>query len=256
MSMICLGLQWEYRMRKWVAFGLPTLLFSAAVLAQTSPPAAVEEEAEITVVGMSTPQRATFEQFREAQQAFRKWQPKLGPSAKLEFEINSKGTVSDRLTDLSSVRLALLSDNQRIEIPINANHRFTLPDLTPLRGKFKIVANVGKRPIAVSPEIYSPGTSLEDRRLGDLRLECQTGWAFMKSETSFFVRGMFNAAGGCQSKRIGFYFGQPKAIERVSVTDRGKTSPVPVSTRSPNSYRPPIFDKNLSNEARIQIIFR
>jgi hypothetical protein len=242
--------------RRYIAFGLLTFLLSTALAAQTLPHAATEEEAEITVVGMSEPKKAGFEQFREAQQTFRKWQPKLAPNAKLEFEIVSHGIFASTEADLSSIRMALVSDEKRIEIPIDAVHRFVMPDLTDLRGKYRIVANVGKRPIAVSPRIYSPETALQARRLGDLRLECQTGWAFSKSEVNLLMRGLFNAAGGCMSKRIGLYFRQPKPIESVTVTDRGKTSPVLLSTRSPYSYRPPISDKKLSNDAMVNIAFK
>jgi hypothetical protein len=118
--------------RRYTSIGLLTFLLSTALAAQTLPPAATEEEAEITVVGMSEPKKASFEQFREAQQTFRKWQPKLAPNAKLEFEIVSHGILASTEADLSSIRMALVSDEKRIEIPIDAVHRFVMPDLIEL----------------------------------------------------------------------------------------------------------------------------
>jgi hypothetical protein len=240
-------------MRVW-ALGL--FLLSSAGIAADQPPAD-ESEAEIMVEGLAKPQRASFEQFREAQEAFRKHHASLAPSAAMVFQLRPIEKLGFTDAKLDGIHLALVGKDDRIEIKMDSQHRFTMPDLNPLRPQdYRLMANIGKKPIVVSPYIYSPGTSQTDRRLGDVRLECQTGWAFWKSETNMFVRGAFGMIGGCSSKRIVLYIRMPGKVESATAVDRGKMSAIVLNPKFPNGYRVPIYDKSLSNDARIRIVLK
>lgn len=260
MSMICLGCLREIEMRNLLAFAASVLISLAQLFApsgsaaQTPPP--VEEEAEIQVSGLAKPKRASINQFREALQAFAKHRKAMAPAGPLTFEIipwEKSGVSTENLDD---VRLAFVSKTGRIPIAIDANHRFTLPDLSLLSDDYKLFSNVGKKPIIIFPRIYSPGTDLTNRRLGDLRLECQVGWGFFKSEVPIFMRAGFGLVGGCSSKRVVINNRLPKPVANVTITDAGKTSPIALNPKLPSSYRPPIYNKKLSNEARVRIMFK
>lgn len=247
-------------MRIWICcLLLGSIVLQAPLPAQTPlPPANAEpdQEAEIQVEGLAKPQDATLDQFREAQQAFEKYRESLAPSAPLLFELlpsNKQGITTE---SLDTVKLALVGEEDRIPITIGANHRFTMPDLAPLKGKYKLFANVGKKPIIVVPHIYSPGTSKEDRRLGDLLLECQTFWGFYKSEVPFILRPAFAMVGGCRSKKISIMTRMAGPIASVRVSDKGKTKDIALNPKFPLSYRQPLYDKSLSNEARVTITYK
>jgi hypothetical protein len=232
-----------------------TQFFAPSVSAAQMPPPA-EEEAEIQVSGLAKPKRASLNQFREALQAFAKHRKAMAPAGPLVFEIipwEKSGVSTD---NLDNVRLAFVSKTGRVPIAIDANHRFTLPDLSLLSDDYKLFSNVGKKPIIIFPRIYSPGTDLANRRLGDLRLECQVGWGFFKSEIPIFMRAGFGLVGGCASKRVVINNRLPKPIANVTITDGGKTAPIALNPKLPSSYRPPIYDKKLSNEARVRIVFK
>ncbi len=240
-------------MRLWV---LGSILLSSAVFAADTLPAD-DAETEIMVEGLAKPQRASFEQFLEAQAAFRKHHSSLAPDAAMAFQLRPIEKMGFTDSKLDGIHLALVGKDDRIEIKMDSQHRFTMPDLAPLRRQdYKLMANIGKRPIIVSPYIYSPGTKLTDRRLGDVRLECQTGWAFWKSETNMFIRGAFGMIGGCSSKRIALYIRMPGKVDSATAVDRGKMSALALNPKFPNSYRVPIYDKGLSNDARIRIVLK
>ncbi len=214
------------------------------------------EEAEIQVSGLAKPKRASLAQFREALKAFAKHRASMAPAGPLTFEIIpwEKSGVSS--TNLDNVRLAFVSKAGRVEVPIDANHRFILPDLALLSDDHRLFSNVGKKPLIIFPRIFSPGTDLTNRRLGDLRLECQVGWGFFKSEVPIVMRAGFGLVGGCGGKRVKINNRLAKPIANVTVTDAGRTMPVALNPKLPNSYRPPIYDKKLSNEARVKITFK
>jgi hypothetical protein len=232
------------------------ILTPIATYAQIEGTAPIEEEAAIQVEGQSKPKRASVNQFREAQAAFQKLRPSLAPAASLMYEIRTANKSGVTEANIGSVRLSLLSNGDRIPIEIDGQHRFVMPDLRSLTGDYRLFANVGKKPIYIAPRIFSPGTSETERRLGDIRLECQTGWAYYKSEISIMWRAGFGLIGGCGSKKIALYYRLPRPVARVTVSDRGKSVALVLSPRFPNAYRAPIYDKSLSNEARISIAYK
>jgi hypothetical protein len=228
--------------------------FLPASASPTVPPA--DEEAEIQVSGLAKPKRASLAQFREALQAFAKYRATLAPAGPLTFEIIPWEKSGVSAANLDNVRLAFVSKTGRVEVPIDSNHRFILPDLTKLSDDYRLFSNVGKKPIIIFPRIFTPGTGLTDRRLGDLRLECQVGWGFFKSEIPIVMRAGFGLVGGCGSKRVKINNRLQKPIASVTITDAGRTMPVALDPKLPSSYRPPIYDKKLSNDARVRITFK
>ncbi|MFM9853157.1 MAG: hypothetical protein ACKVOJ_10190 [Sphingomonadaceae bacterium] len=232
--------------------------FGGGLLALT--PAAAqspaEEEVAIQVEGQTKPQRASVAQFREAQRAFLKFRPLLAPASSLAYEIIASNKSGVTAANIDSIRLSLVSKDNRIPLVIDDKHQFVMPDLLTLGGDYRLFANAGKKPIYIAPRVFSPGTSKADLRLGDVRLTCQIGWAYYKSEIPIIFRAGFGLIGGCNSKRIALLNRLPKPLASVTMSDRGKTVPLPINPKFPNAYRVPIYDKKLSNDARIVAIFK
>ncbi len=236
-----------------------SLLMFASLLAhplsaqKANPP---EEEAEILVEGQSKPKRASVKQFREAQLAFEKLRPTLAPGATLRYRIvaNIKSGVTP--ANIDAIRLSLVSETDRITIPIGADHQFVMPNLRSISDDYRLFANVGKKPIYIAPRVMSPGTILTDRRVGDLRLECQTGWAYYKSEVSVVMRAGFGMIGGCSSKRVAIYNRMDGPVSSATVIDGKRTLPIPIWPKIPDGYRSPIYDKSLSNDARVKVVLK
>jgi hypothetical protein len=237
--------------RRWI--GLIGGLLALTPLAAQSP---AEEEVAIQVEGQTKPKLASVSQFREAQKAFLKFRPTLAPASSLAYEIIASNKSGVTAANIGSIRLSLVSKDNRIPIAIDDKHQFVMPDLLTLGADYRLFANVGKKPIFIAPRVFSPGTSKSDVRLGDVRLTCQTGWAYYKSEIPIIFRAGFGIIGGCSSKRIALLNRLPKPLASATITDRGKTSALPLIPKSPNAYRIPIYDKTLSNNARIVAVFK
>ncbi len=233
---------------------------STALPAQSPPPPSAAQaddiETDIVVEGLSKAKHMSLAQFRAAQQAFNQFHGSMAPTSRLAFKLvgPSKAGITDAV--LSTIHLAFVSQDNRIPIAVGADHRFTLPDLSTVQGDYRLLANIGKRKIFIVPEIYSSGTSENDRRVGDLRLTCQTLWGFYKSEVPIFMRAGFSLVGGCSSKSIGFMEDLHRPLESATVEDAGKATPIAISPKFANSYRWPIWNKKLSNEARVRIKFK
>lgn len=227
------------------------LMVAAAALAivQAEPaapaPAADVTPAEIVVNGIKDPYYLSPKQLAGAVAAFNKWRPTLAPEARLLFRVGMlKGASYDGL------ELTLRSGEERIPIQLDARHRFVLPEVT---GRWTLVANRSRDSLVILPLTLSPGTSDGERRLGDLRLQCQVEWGLQRSQTSVFVRGFYTSAGGCGSKKFPYYVlaGRPIAAASVRYGAASKALQI-VRARS---YRAPITDA-LPNEARVILSYR
>jgi hypothetical protein len=245
-------------MRWWSIFVFS--LLSTALPAQSPPPPSTPQsddvETDIVVEGLSKAKHMSLAQFRSAQQAFMQFRGSMAPTSRLTFKLvgSSKAGITDAV--LSTIHLAFVSKENRIPITVGADHRFTLPDISTVQGDYRLLANIGKRKIFIVPEVYSNGTSEKDRRVGDLRLTCQTLWGFYKSEVPIFMRAGFSLVGGCSSKSIGFMEDLHRPLESATVEDAGKATPIAISPKFASSYRWPIWNKKLSNEARVRIKFK
>jgi hypothetical protein len=99
----------------------------------------------------------------------------------------------------------------------------------------------------------SPGTSDRERLLGDLRLQCQVDWAFARSETSIFARGIYSSAGGCTSKKFAYYVLANRPLAAASLRFGASAKPLQIFRAA--SYRAPITDP-LPNDARVVLTYR
>lgn len=218
----------------------------ATAQAQTAaPPMEEVSPEEIIVSGIKDPYFISPKQLAGAVAEFNKWRPSLAPQARLLFRVGVlKGGNHDGL------ELTLRSGEQRIPLQMDQQHRFALPAVT---GRWTLVANRPRGSLTILPLTLSPGTSDGDRRLGDLRLQCQVDWGFQRSETSIFARGIYSGAGGCSSKKFGYYVLADRSISAASVRSGSVAKPLQIVRG--RSYRAPITEK-LPDDARVSLTYR
>jgi len=229
---------------------LPVLpLFAPPAAARAPAPEAAVEDQAISVVGFKNPYRLTVKQLRDAARAYRKGRPVYAPASILYFEVKPARPGES----LDGVTLTLRSADRAIPVPLDSANRFVLPELG--SDDWQLVANRSRAGLVVRPVVMSPGTSEDDRMLGDMRLQCEVHWAIEKRHMSVFARGAFAAAGGCQSSSFAIYARSDRAIAHASVTAGPVSRPVQV-LRDGYLFRAPLHDKKLPNSARVRFSFQ
>lgn len=204
----------------------------------------LEADSEIVVVGLGDQFRLTGKQLRAAVTEFRKGRSSYAPDSKLLFRV--------RVGERDGLELALWLGGQLVPLVLDADGSFTLPELG--EGDLRLVANRGRTRITVTPVILSVGTDDSHRRLGDLRLQCRVEWALVRTEVSLFFAGIYEAAGGCASKRFDYFASAGRAVASGRIHD-GLVQRL-LQTSPGGSFRPPISDRVLPNDSQIELTFR
>ena len=225
-----------------------TLLLLATYLhgpAHAEPPSSEEAgDKEITVIGLIDKHEFSAKTLRSIQAAYAKYRH-LAPQAPLRFHVEdtSKADVA--------LRFWLSTGDDIVNLPISADGMVDLSNIVVTK-KTKLNSNRARGRLHLRPKIFSPNTSPNARRLGDLRLECRIIWAMVESEIPLPIKVTFAWVGNpCASKKIGIYFKEPFPLSRANVEYEGKTQSVPISKR--DSYRPPIYDKKVPDAAVVRL---
>lgn len=227
--------------------GLGVLAFSlsARIHAQDHPAAeAAAPSDEIVVTGV---RESTLDLPRllKAQDAFLAGRAAFAPTSSLYFQLRPAPGVA-----LAGMTLFMRSGDRQLPVPIDAEGRFVLPDVS--SGKWELVHNRGAGRIAVRALVISAGATEVDRPLGDLRLQCRAGWELAKANYSFVARGGFSAMGGCSSSKFAFYFHTPRPIAVAVLGDEADKQNMPVRADR-SAYRAPLGDKAKPNGTMIHI---
>lgn len=217
----------------------------ASVAGETSAPRPEPQADEIVITGQPWPLTLNAKELARAVKAHRKLRAVYAPQSQLSFEV-LRGSGS---RSLDGIKLTFRSKNEVVPVVLDANRRFTLPAL-PGKG-WKLVAN-RRGGFGILPLVMSPGTNDADRLLGDLRLQCEVGWAMAKPDLPIMMRAFAGAMGGvCKGSLVPFMIWSDRAIATASVSSGARTRPVDVTTDR-HAYRPPLHDKTLPNSARVR----
>jgi hypothetical protein len=230
----------------WCSFAALLLLATYLhIPAQAEPPSSEEAvDKEITVIGLIDKYEFSAKTLRSIQAAYAK-NRHLAPQAPLRFHVEdaSKADVA--------LRFWLSTGDDIVDLPISADGMVDLSNIVVTK-ETKLNSNRPKGRLHLRLKIFSPSTSNQARRLGDLRLECRIMWAMVESEIPLPIKVTFAWVGNpCASKKIGIYYMEPFLLSRATVEYEGKTQSVPISKR--DSYRPPIYDKKVPDEAVVRL---
>lgn len=238
-------------MRHSISLGLCALLLASPVgaSAQEAPRSEAATSAEnsvIVVTGNDEGYRLASKELRAAAKAFGKYRQRYAPEGRLLIEVKLEDEGS-----LSGLELWLDSDDQTIELPLDAQGRFELPILA--KGKWRLATSRGAIALRLRPWVYSPGSTFGDWRLGDLHLQCRVAWAIGRQSTSVLIKGLFDVAGGCRSRSVAIMFSMGRPISSASISDDDKNDDL--EFEAPDLLRLPTYLRDYSNEARVLVDF-
>jgi hypothetical protein len=95
----------------------------------------------------------------------------------------------------------------------------------------------------------------DQRRLGDLRLECEVLWAIEYDDTPFIVRNSFRLLGGpCKSSKVAMTFGTPGRVASATIVAGERREALAVG-KNRQSFRPPLHDTSWGDDAVIEFQF-
>lgn len=199
---------------------------------------------EITVIGLVDKHQLNAKTLRSIQAAYAK-NRHFAPQAPLRFRVEDASNADVVL------RLWLSEGDDIVDLPVSADGTVDFSNMV-ITKETKLNSNHAKGLLRLRPEIFSPSTTNQARRLGDLRLECRIMWAIGRDEVPIAIRLAFSWAGElCSSKRIPVYFDAPFALSRVTVEHEGITKLVPFNRA--NAYGPPIYDKKVPDAAVVRL---
>ncbi|MGN7159304.1 hypothetical protein [Sphingomonas sp. SAFR-052] len=224
------------------------MAMAAPAMAQDSEP----DGPDIVVVA-GKPLRVDAKLLRAAQRRFAEDRASYAPQGTLRFELwRGPNRVS-----ATSVGLAL-TDGAGRQLPVTIDDDGRVAFATLPAGRWFLTAPAQSQGMRLRPIILSIGTSIEDRRLGDLRAQCRVMVSMARADASLLAMpliGMFDAIGGCASKRFGFYHMVEHPLASATASGSGVTRALRLSAKL-TSYEAPLSDRTLTNEARVRLAYR
>jgi hypothetical protein len=181
----------------------------------------------------------------------------LAPTAPaLRFRVITTRAVDSAQEPLQA-RIA--SDDLNILLPVDADGRFDVPrSQAAYDAKADLLLNRKKRNFRILPDVRSAGLQENERRLGDLRLECKVMVAIAKEEAPFWIVAMVNSVllSGDWCAKLGekseMSFKAPAALAAATITHGERSMPLKVNRMG---YTVPISAKEWPDDALIKLEF-
>ncbi|MGN5374889.1 hypothetical protein [Sphingomonas hankookensis] len=207
------------------------------------------------VVTGHKPLRVDATILRAAQARFAKDRAQLAPQGVLRFEL-WRGANRVRA---DGVKLMLVdAAGTQLPVGVDGDGRLAFPPVP--KGRWFLTAPAHGAQMSLRPIILSRGTGIDDRRLGDLRLQCRVMVSMARTQAPVLAMpliGLFDVIGGCASKRFGFYHLAEHPLASAVAVASGRREPVilKLSARR-DAYLAPLSDRALDNETRIRTTYQ
>lgn len=176
---------------------------------------------------------------------------RLAPAAPLRFMLRPLDSVA-----LDGINLRIAGNKESVSVPVAADGTFVLPrDRALADDEADLMVNRRKNRLSIRPDIRTPGLPANERRLGDLRLECQVRWTIQKDDLSFLQRNTFRLLGGpCESGAVKTFYFADRPVSAAWIVADGRR--VALETAKNGAvFRPPLHDTSWPDEARIELHF-
>ncbi|MFZ6747352.1 hypothetical protein [Undibacterium sp. Ren11W] len=215
-----------------------------------------EPIAEVDVSATKNPDWKPYRVMLKGLAAFDK-QHDMAPQASAKFVLKPRNAAAT----LSGVVLRLASDAHSLPIALADNGTFSLPrDAQAEQDNAELMINRKKELFRWWPYVRSPQLAANQRRLGDLRLECQMFWAIHYDDLPFVARNFVRALGGpCKSNKVTLSFPADFTDLRSATLIQGERRLAIMmekpekSDKKPASFSPPLFDASFSDDAIIEL---
>lgn len=192
--------------------------------------------------------RISADRMHDMIEAYRKNRDRFAPQSSLFMRFRASSGAS---TEGITVRLR--RGEEEMTLDVDASGTATIPVAMLGDGRWQLVVSRALGTLRITPTIYSPGTAIANRRMGDLRLQCRTHYGFIQNQVNIALRGLFNLFGGCSSSRFAIYYRADQPLASAMV--EGRAEPLQLG-RTGDTYRVPLSDRNISNEARLTLTYR
>ncbi len=202
----------------------------------------------VEVSGIKNPELKPYRRMAKGIDAFEKFHD-LAPAAALRFQLLSDA----RQVDFTSVTLGIVGRDTDINLPVASDGTFNLPRLADgADPDADIVSNQPKGLLRWRGDIRSPNVPENARRMGDLRLECEIGWAVNREDMPFMTRNSLSLVGGlCHSKLVGLRSQAPKPLASATLVSGERRQSVPIDAKTKRIFTPPLADTSWSDDTLI-----
>ncbi|MET0266471.1 MAG: hypothetical protein ABW202_12700 [Duganella sp.] len=226
----------------------PTTTTPATADAAASADASV---AAVVVSSSKDPDWKTYRAFTAGLDVFDA-QRQLAPQAVLRFVLLPKRANAS----LDGVKLRIAGDELSIPIPVEDDGTFKVPrSEAASKEDAELLLNRKPGTFRWRPDVRTPGTPANSRRLGDLRLECAVRWAIEQHETPYLIRKLIGAAGQpCIAARIKNDFIAPGTIVAMYLSsgDRRVQLPADMVENGGTEFVAPVQDTSWPDDALLE----
>lgn len=222
---------------------------AAASTVQQSAPADNGAAQQVELSAVKDPGFMPYRKLQKGLDAFDKNRARA-PQASFQFRLLPKQ--SD--IDVSHVHLRLAGDNFQQPLAVDAQGRFTLSrSQAAYDDNADLLSDMKKDLFRIRPEVRSAGLEAQQRRLGDLRVECEIRWALEAEDLPFFTRQMIRLVGGaCHSSNVNVYFPAPAALSAANIRYGDKALPLKLS-KDGRAFTVPLHDEQIPDDAIIYL---
>ena len=160
-------------------------------------------------------------------------------------------------TNLTGVSLRLATDDYSRPIVLGEDGSFSLPrDPQAEAQNAELMINRKKDLFRWWPLVQSPGLATNQRRLGDLRLECEMFWAIHYDDLPFIARNAVRVIGGpCKTKKVTLGFPAEFMGLRSAVLVEGERRQTITIDAAKSLYSLTLFDPSFSDNAVIELVY-
>ena len=252
-------------MRPLKAIVAATLLLCGATGAAQN--AAVRELDPVHVNAMRNPEVKKYKAILAGLDTFDKFHQLAPAVQKLEFRLSPRS--KDERPEPLAVRLAG-DDGYKLALALDAQMRFVVPrSEAALDANSELELNRKRRAYRIEPDIRTPGLAANQRRLGDLRLECKVMMAIGKEEMPLWgvvlVNGVLFTTDWCSffgDEKDGVYGGVKKEAHFGYRADRALAQALLVEANrsallkiNGKSFDVPIGNSSWSDDAVVELTF-
>lgn len=242
-------------MRALPAFLLGTVLLCGAASAADEP---VRELDPVHVNAMRDPEVRKYKVILAGLDAFDDYHRMAPKADRLRFRLDPR----DQDGNAAALAVRLVgNDGFTLPLALGPDRRFTVPRSEEAKdADSELELNRKRNLYRIAPDIRTPGLAANQRRLGDLRLECRVTVAMAKEEIPFMVRVLINGVllttDWCSffdsRKKATFSFRSEAPLKQALILEGNRSALLYTRTRS---YDVPLGEDSWSDDALIELTY-